>query len=86
VYRRLRCTSAVTWNYRVIRFDTGAEPHLSIHEVYYDADGKPNGYAESPASLWWYENEDAEAPVRMLERMREALGKDVLTEKDFGKD
>jgi hypothetical protein len=47
----------VTWNYRVIEFQTGDETHRAIHEVYYDDAGKPNGYTANPASIWWYADE-----------------------------
>jgi hypothetical protein len=73
----------VTCNYRVIEFQTSDEKHRAIHDVYYDDAGKPNGYTANPVSVWWYADEDAVAPARILERMREALTKPVLTEKDF---
>jgi hypothetical protein len=75
----------VTWNYRVIEFQSGDEIHRAIHEVYYDEAGKPNGYTENPASVFWNADEDGDAPNRILERMQEALKKPVLTEKDFKK-
>ncbi len=73
----------MTWNYRIIEFQTGDETHRAIHEVYYDDDGKPTGYADNPASVWWHVDEEEGAPNRILERMQEALAKPVLTEKDF---
>lgn len=37
----------MTWNYRIIDFGH----HVALHEVYYDAAGKPRSYAEQPASF-----------------------------------
>lgn len=76
----------MTWNYRVIEFKSGDETHRAIHEVYCDDAGKPNGYAENSASVWWYANEDADAPSQILEKMQVALTKPVLTERDFAAD
>lgn len=67
------------WNYRALAtehtYSNGkSEIILSIHEVYYDEDGNPNGYikektinGESIKSLKW-----------SLNKMKEALKKPVL--------
>ena len=73
----------MTWNYRVIEFQSGDEIHRAIHEVYYDEAGKPNGYTENPASVFWNADEDPGAASKILEKMQVALTKPVLTEKDF---
>lgn len=36
-----------TWNYRIIDFGT----HRALHEVHYDALGKPRAYTEEPATF-----------------------------------
>lgn len=35
----------MSWNYRVLfRQDTNGEQYFAVHEVYYDADGKPTSW------------------------------------------
>ena len=34
----------MSWNYRIMTLDKGVS--WGIHEVYYDENGKPNGYTE----------------------------------------
>jgi len=45
----------MSWNYRVVHRVVTVGPIVgetfSIHEVYYDADGKPNGVSELPTYL-----------------------------------
>lgn len=77
----------MNWNYRVLEFaepETG-EPWQAIHEVYYDDDGQPNGYAEDAAIVMSEEDGDGE-PMGLawvLQKMSEALQKPVLREIDF---
>ena len=76
-------TMSRLWNYRVMEFATpDGEVWRAIHEVHYE-DGKPVAYALNPATVLWDLEEGGEAPVAILERMREALRKPVLTMKDF---
>lgn len=35
------------WNHRVLAHESEGEVYLQIHEVYYDDDGKPNGYTQN---------------------------------------
>ncbi|MEK9735733.1 MAG: hypothetical protein VW239_00255 [Candidatus Nanopelagicales bacterium] len=35
----------MSWGYRILRHD-GDETVYAMHEVYYDKDGNPNGWAE----------------------------------------
>ncbi|MFM0648093.1 hypothetical protein PQR14_27560 [Paraburkholderia bryophila] len=76
---------ASSWNYRVVEFSNEfGETFRAIHEVYY-SNGVPNGYAQDAAAIQWDTDEGDEGALRVLQRMREALAKPVLTEKDFGK-
>ena len=68
----------MTWNYRVIEFPD-VEPYRQIHEVHYE-DGKPSTYTYRPAGVSWYISED---PGDILEMMKLALDKPVLTPEDF---
>lgn len=78
-----------TWNYRVIEFVTpsseGApeERWRAIHEVHYDENGRPSSYTESPARVAWDVDDGDSAPLFILERMKRALAKPVLLERDF---
>ncbi len=70
------------WNYRVIRFFVDESPHYAIHEVFYGDDGKPSSYGENPAVAMWEWDEDVSGIV-ILDMMREAFKKPVLTPEDF---
>jgi hypothetical protein len=71
------------WNYRVLEFATpDGEVWRAIHEVHYD-DGKPVCYSVQPAVVLWDVEEGSDAPAAILERMREAVSKPVLTVRDF---
>lgn len=76
----------MSWNYRVIEFvdPTDNEPWRAIHEVHYDDEGRPAAYAENAARV--ISTDDAGTNVGLdwvLAKMREALDRPVLFEKDF---
>lgn len=75
----------MSWNYRVIEFvDEAGEPWRAIHEVHYDPEGNPNGYGEEPAAVTSTDDAGTNASLSwVLDRMREALDKPVLVERDF---
>jgi hypothetical protein len=82
-----------TWNYRVIELVTplndpsgSIDMFRAIHEVHYDDDGCPVGYSATPATVGWDLSEGEDAPIAILDRMREALVKPVLTDRDFHRD
>lgn len=65
----------MSWNYRVLAIEDGNELYFRIHSVYYNEDGKPDGYSAQPAtngsgSIEWLEY--------VLDLMREALKKPIL--------
>lgn len=74
------------WNYRVMEFASpDGEASLAIHEVHYDASGSPQSYSTRPAAVI---GERLPAGDRgslgwTLDRMRVALAKPILTERDF---
>lgn len=75
--------SRETWNHRIIEFvDPDGSVWRAIHEVHY-ADGKPIAYGERPAIVEWDEDEGNHAAILTLERMRKAIDKPVLVERDF---
>lgn len=70
----------MSWNYRVLAHKQFDEIHFYIHEVYYDKDGKPDGYTERPVIV----NSDSIKGMRWVtNRMKEALSKPILKIWDF---
>ena len=39
----------MTWNYRVVKTELDDYIEYSIHEVYYDENGEPDGVTENPS-------------------------------------
>ena len=76
----------MTWNYRVIEFVDPAtnEPWQAIHEVHYDEQGRPSLYTEYPAVVMSHDADNNTAELGwILDRMRDALSKPTLVERDF---
>lgn len=75
----------MTWNYRVFEWaDRKEGTWQSIHEVYYNVDGKPTSYSEEPAVVMSSDPAGNEADLGwVLDRMRDALSKPVLTADEF---
>lgn len=66
----------MTWNYRVVRGDTG----LRIHDVYYDGDGNPVSRHEMPTYVY---GDTVEALRSQLMLMLDALDQPVIDEAAF---
>lgn len=84
--RLLKANKSTYWNYRVIEFfdPENDKPWRAIHEVYYE-NGKPKYYTENPASIVFDLDESTDDIKEEIERMKSALDKPVLIEKDFTK-
>lgn len=68
----------MSWNYRLIKHG----PFVSIHEVYYDDDGKPVSFAGPPADLGYMANrEEMVAEIKLVMR---ALSLPALDVSVFG--
>ena len=68
------------WNHRVLAkefiFENGEkEIYFDIHEVYYDADGKPDGYTKNPILVG---GENIKDIKWTLNKMKECLKKPIL--------
>lgn len=63
------------WNHRVIHFKNEGIDEYSIHEVYYDKDGNPNGYTDPTAPF----GESVDELARDVCYIAGALAKPVLT-------
>ncbi len=77
----------MSWNYRVVRQSKGDERWLSICEVYYQDDKvTPRAYGDggAPFSNEGNDEMDIRSLGWTLDKMREALSKPILDEKDFG--
>ncbi len=67
-----------TWNYRVVKTIPGEAAelsYLSIFEVYYDADGKIDGFSDKPQHA---QGDDLNELVNDLKFMGDALNRPVL--------
>lgn len=64
-----------TWNYRVLAFEYKEETYLRIHEVYYDINGVPDGYSESPSQIGGEDIDDIKLNVALVSM---ALSKPIL--------
>jgi hypothetical protein len=74
----------MSWNHRVIEFrDPDGSVWRAIHEVHYDDAGLPVAYTEGHAVVIADAENCPEEMIRILDRMRAAVEKPVLIEKDF---
>ena len=69
-----------TWNHRVLAQTEGDGIYFQIHEVYYDNEGKPDGFTKDGISVG---GDSLESLSWVLERMKECLDKPVLSYSDF---
>lgn len=71
----------MSWNFRVMRHEDGG---LAVHEVHYDAAGRPRACSAEPATFAVPETEDAPALTRnLLRAARNARTLPVLERSDF---
>lgn len=68
------------WNYRILAHKNGDEIYFQIHEVYYDKDGKPNGYTENGSMVYAYSLNDI---TWVLDKMKDCANKPILLAYDF---
>ena len=55
----------MSWNYRICTKLNGIREY-KICEIYYDKNGKPNGYVESKATLCWDNKKDLVKTIELL--------------------
>ena len=68
------------WNHRILAHKDGDEMYFQIHEVYYDKDGKPDGYTANGVSVG---AESLDGIKWVLDKMKECANKPVLLADDF---
>ena len=67
----------MSWNHRVLAMEIECELYYGIYEVYYDENGKPNGYSEKPVTV---AGDTIDNLKCTLKRMHQAFRKPVLYE------
>jgi len=65
--RRYQSEEAVTWNYRIVKYNS-EDPMFGLHEIYYDKNGKPDSRTETPMVV----GETPEEVIAALEMALEA--------------
>jgi len=70
----------MSWNYRLISHSDKEESWVSVHEVYYKADGSLAGWVEQPAPVL---ADEVSGLNWVLSKMLEATTKPVLKASDF---
>ena len=68
------------WNHRILAHKDGDEMYFQIHEVYYDKDGKPDGYTANAVSVG---AESLDGIKWVLDKMKECVNKPILLADDF---
>ena len=63
------------WNHRVMKHKDGEDDFFTIHEVYYDKEGKVDGYTTKGSSAGGNSLQELR---ENLERMLRSLDKEVL--------
>lgn len=67
----------MSWNYRVVKYvDISGDISYMIHEVYYDKDGKIDGWSADGISPYGSTLEELESCLML---MKDALEKEALT-------
>lgn len=67
----------MSWNYRVVRFDS-EEEYYEIKEVFYNDKGEPTGYSDAVCGAETYDG-----LFKCMELMQSAHSKPVLNDEDF---
>ena len=66
------------WNYRIIEYIDGG---YGVHEVYYNEDGKPDGYTECAVTFGGEGLEEVVASLQLA--LKDITEKEVLKEGEF---
>jgi len=63
------------WNHRILAHKHKGKVYLSLHEVFYDKKGKPDGYTENPITVV---GEDLKSIKWTLKKMKQCSKKPIL--------
>lgn len=67
----------MTWNHRIIKHDIKKPAYFAIHEVFYEEDGKINGWTQDPIDI---SGESREEILRILKQISLDIKTPVLNE------
>lgn len=70
----------MTWDYRVIKYNTNGNVYYKIHEVYYNEKGEIELYTEEPIEP---HGDTLEELIKDIEFMAEATKKPVISKKEL---
>jgi hypothetical protein len=71
----------MSWNHRILAHKQEDESvYFSIHEVFYNGEGIPNGYTSNPITIG---SEDLKGIKWTLNRMKECVKKPILWAGDY---
>jgi hypothetical protein len=70
----------MSWNYRILAHKDGDDYFFQIHGVYYDEEGRPNGYTTDGASV---AGESIGTINWVLDKMKECINKPILSADEF---
>jgi len=79
----------MSWNHRILAHKDGDGMYFQIHEVYYDKDGKPDGYNKDGKPDGYTANsvsvgaESLDGINWVLDKMKECTNKPILLADDF---
>lgn len=65
----------MSWNHRLMAYEDGDEYYFRVHEVYYDKEGKPDGYTQEGVTVGGNSLEELRL---VLYRMGLCLDKPIL--------
>lgn len=68
------------WNYRVLAFKEEDETFFQVRDVYYDDEGKPNGYSSVSSNI---SSDTVEGLKQNLKRIEECFEKPTLSGDNF---
>lgn len=63
------------WNHRILAHEDNNDIFLQVHEVYYDNDGKPEGYTEKAVGV---SGDSLKSITWTLNKMKECRKKPIL--------
>lgn len=76
-FKELLRSSGTAWNYRVVHHKDSSYEWYSLHEVYYDKEGLPNGMTHEPVSFVGETKDEVIAALKMA--LKDAEEGDVFT-------
>ena len=70
----------MTWNYRIVKHDTGKTAYFAVHEVFYDDKGKVTNWTADPIDIV---GDNKSEVVKTLKQMTSDITTPVLKESEL---